>query len=85
MTKVYIADDGTEFATKRDCMRYEDALKDVETADNSGLKEALITMAEYCHRQIDCWSCPMIIKDGCILQSKSPNYWLCLKQKEEKI
>lgn len=79
MTSTYIADDGTEFVTIRDCMVYENTLKDIETADNSGLKQALITIAEYCHKQIDCWSCPMLINNGCILKSKTPDYWLRLK------
>lgn len=84
MTKIYIADDGKEFVTKKNCMVYENALKVIETANNSGLKQALITIAEYCHKQIDCWNCPMLINNGCILKSKAPDYWLRLKEKEDK-
>lgn len=84
MTNIYIANDGKEFFTKKDCMAYENALKVViETANNSGLKQALITIAEYCHKQISCWDCPMRV-GGCILKNKTPDYWLRLKEKEEK-
>ena len=54
MINIYVADDGTEFVSKKDCMAYENVLKVIETANNSGLKQALITIAEYCHKQIDC-------------------------------
>ena len=84
MTSVYIADDGKEFVTKKDCTIYENTLKVIDTANNSGLKQALITIAEYCHKQIYCWHCPMLINDGCILKSKTPDYWLRLKEKESK-
>lgn len=85
MTNIYIADDGTEFTSKKDCIVYENVLKVIETDNNSGLKQALITIAEYCHSQIDCWNCPIFISKGCcILQSKVPNYWLYLKGKENE-
>lgn len=81
MTNTYIAKDGKEFATKMDCIVYENALEVIETTNNVELRQSLITIAEYCYKQISCWDCPMLLVGGCILKNKTPDYWLRLKKR----
>ena len=51
---IYIADDGKEFATKDECMRYEMRMMDTEK-----LIEATKTIYDICNMFGECEDCPL--------------------------
>lgn len=68
----FIAFDGKEFKTEKECIDYEN-FKSVLTDIIPALKK----IREMCHKQTDCDFCVFCnnVSEQCLLKEEYPNYW----------
>ena len=70
--QVFIAFDGKEFKTEEECIKYEQALSEV-----NDITTFLKRIQQICHKQRNCYSCIFCCNsiEECIFRETLPNDW----------